>query len=76
MARMEVWQRKEAAGTEKRRRGHFRSLHLRTMMSFPWVYPRRLSVGLGKAATPKGKFQLFQCVPTQKGLQSLPFKLF
>lgn len=33
-------------------------------------------MGLGKAAMPKAEFQVSQCVPIQKGLQSLPNKLF
>lgn len=61
---------------EKRRRGHLRIPYLRTVMSFLGICPRRLSVGLGKAAIPEGEFQVFQCVAIQKGLQSLPTKLF
>lgn len=39
---------------ERRRRGHLRIPHLGSVVSFPWVYPRRLSIGLGKAAVPEG----------------------
>lgn len=63
-------------GLAEKRRGYLRIPHLRSVMSFLWIYPRRLSVGLGKAAILEGELQVFQCVAIQKGLQSLPTKLF
>lgn len=63
-------------GLAEKRKGHLSIPHLRNVMSFPWPYPRRLSVGLRKAVTSKGEFQVFRCVAVKKGLQSLPTKLF
>lgn len=39
---------------ERRKREYLKIPHLGSEVSFPWVYPRRLSIGLGKAAVPEG----------------------
>lgn len=41
------------APAERGRRGHIIP-HLGSVVSFPWVYPRRLSISLGKTAIPEG----------------------